>query len=163
MDTVLLQIKDIKGNSTLEGAADHIVLYSYSLGVMMQMNNDVGRTERTLGRPNFHEFTVVKATDQSTPALYAACAGGKKLGDAKISIGRNEDSKFMPLIEYTLSDAMISGITTSGSGDSNDSLSINFSKIATVYTQQKVDSTKKGSASFGWDLAANKAVTVSTS
>ncbi|MBB5417383.1 type VI secretion system secreted protein Hcp [Paraburkholderia atlantica] len=163
MDTVLLQIKDIKGNSTLEGATEHIVLYSYSLGVTMQMNNDVGRTERTLGRPNFMEFNVNKATDQSTPALYAACAGGTKLGEAKISIGRNENSKFMPLIEYTLSDAMISAITTSGSGESQDNVTINFSKITTTYTQQNVDSTKKGTASFGWDLAANKPITVSAS
>jgi type VI secretion system secreted protein Hcp len=163
MDTVLLQIKDIKGNSTLEGATDQIVLYSYGLGVQMQMNNDVGRTERTLGRPHFQEFSISKATDQSTPALYAACAGGTKLGDAKISIGRNENSVFMPLIEYTLSDAMISQISTGGSGESSDSVTINFSKITTTYTQQNVDSTKKGTASFGWDLAANKAVTVKTS
>jgi type VI secretion system secreted protein Hcp len=161
MDTVLLNINGIKGNSTLEGAADQIVLYSYSLGVSMQMNNDVGRTERTLGRPNFMEFNVSKATDQSTPALYAACAGGKKLGDAKISIGRNENDKFMPLVEYTLSDAMISTITTAGAGESNDNVTINFSKITTVYTQQSIDSTKKGTASFGWDLAANKALSAS--
>ncbi|CAM2197051.1 type VI secretion system tube protein Hcp [Paraburkholderia sp. A1RI_3L] len=157
MDTVLLHFKDIKGNSTLEGATDHIVLYSYSLGVAMPMNHDVGRTERTLGRPNFQDFVVTKASDQSTPALYGACAGGTKLGDAKISIGRNEGSKFMPLLEYTLSDAMISSINTSGGGESTDSVTISFSKITTVYTQQNVDSTKKGTASFGWDLAANKA------
>jgi type VI secretion system secreted protein Hcp len=160
MDTVLLNIKDIKGNSTLDGAADQIVLYGYSLGVQMPMNHDVGRTERTLGRPNFMEFSVSKATDLSTPALYAACAGGKKLGDAKISIGRNEDSKFMPMIEYTLGDAMISSINTSGAGDSTDSISISFSTITTTYTQQKVDSTKKGTAPFGWDLGANKALSV---
>ncbi|OXJ22626.1 virulence factor secretion apparatus protein [Burkholderia sp. HI2714] len=158
MDIVLLQLKSIKGNSVLEGAADHIVLHSYSHGVQMQMNNDVGRTERTLGRPNFSEFSVTKVTDQSTPALYEACASGDPLGDAKISIGRNEKGKFMPLIVYTLSDAMISAISTSGAGEPNDSMSIHFTKLATVYTQQNVDSTKKGTASFGWDLAKNNAI-----
>lgn len=155
MDTVLLKIKDIKGNSTLDGATDQIVLYSYSIGVSISMNRDVGNTERTMGRPSFQEFSLSKATDQATPALYSACAAGTKLGDATISIGRNENGKFMSLLTYTLSDAMISSITTSGGGESADTFSINFSKITTVYTQQNVDSTKKGTASFGWDLSKN--------
>ena len=124
MDTVLLKIKDIKGNSTLDGATDQIVLYSYSIGVQMSMNRDVGNTERTMGRPSFQEFSLSKATDQATPALYSACAAGTKLGDATISIGRNENGKFMSLLTYTLSDAMISSIATSGGGESADSFSI---------------------------------------
>jgi type VI secretion system secreted protein Hcp len=39
----------------------------------------------------------------------------------------------------------------------SDSFSINYTKIASEFTQQNSDSTKKGTASFGWDLATNKA------
>ncbi len=90
MDAVILQFKDVKGNSLISGFADGILLTSFSHGTLIPMGSDVAGTERTLGRPAFSEFACIKATDQST--------------------------------------------------------------------QQNVDSTKKGSASFGWDLSANKAV-----
>jgi type VI secretion system secreted protein Hcp len=160
MDTIILKFKDIKGNSLIDGFADGIALMSFSHGVSMPMGRDTSNTERTLGRPSFSEVQVSKITDQSTPALYSACAAGTKLGDATISIGRNEGGKFMLQMKYVLTNAMIANISTSGGGsDMMDSLSINFSQITSQYTQQKTDSTKKGTASFGWDLSTNKAAT----
>jgi type VI secretion system secreted protein Hcp len=162
MDTVILQFKDIKGNSLIDGYADGIILYSFSHSVSMPMNSDTANTERTMGRPTFSEFSITKATDQATPALYAACAAGTKLGDATISIGRNEGGKFMLLMKYVLTNAMISHISTGGgSSEMSDSVTIHFTQMTSQYTQQSTDSTKKGNASFGWDLAANKAVTAS--
>ena len=99
-----------------------------------------------------------KMTDQSTPSLYNACAKGDKLGEAVIHVGRNEAGVFMSLMKYTLANAMISNINTSGGGSlPSDSFSINFTKIMSEFTQQNADSSKKGTASFGWDLATNVA------
>jgi type VI secretion system secreted protein Hcp len=159
MDTILLQFKDIKGNSLIDGFADGIQILSFSHSVAMPMTSDSANTERTLGRPSFSEFSLNKSTDQSTPALYAACAAGTKLGDATISIGRNEGGKFMLHMKFVLSNAMVANIATSGGGsDMMDSLSLNFSAMTSQYTQQNPDSTKKGTAPFGWDRATNKAV-----
>jgi type VI secretion system secreted protein Hcp len=122
------------------------------------MAMDAANTERTGGRPAFSEMSVSKTTDQSTPALYQACAEGKKLGDATIHIGRNEGGAFMLLMKYTLSNAMVSGISTSGGmGLPSDALSINYTQIKSEFTQQNPDSTKKGTASFGWNIETNKA------
>jgi type VI secretion system secreted protein Hcp len=66
----------------------------------------------------------------------------------------------MSLIEYVLTDAMVSSISTSGGGGQpSDSFSLNYSAISLVYSQQNKDSTKKGSAGFGWDLVKNIAAT----
>jgi len=158
MDTILLQLPNIQGNSTINGYAGQIILLSFSHGVNMPMGTDVGGTERTLGRPSFSELSVAKATDQSTPALYGACAGGTKLGNATITIGRNEGGNFMQLIQYVLTNAMISAVSTSGGGtDAMDSLTLHFSAITMAYTQQKTDSTQNGVASFGWDIGLNQA------
>ena len=158
MDVIILDIKDVKGNCTMDGYADKIILNSYSHGVALPLSGDAANTERTAGRPQFSEMNFSKMTDQSTPSLYAACTEGKKLGDATIHIGRNEGGKFMSLMKYTLTNAMISNINTSGGGGvPSDSFSINFTKIKTEFTQQNADSTKKGTADFGWDLATNKA------
>ncbi|QGZ64856.1 Hcp family type VI secretion system effector [Paraburkholderia acidisoli] len=163
MDIVLLQIKDIKGNSTLEGATDQIVLDSFSFGLQLPMNHDVTNTERTLGRPTFNEFSFSKSTDLATPGLYSACAAGTKLGDATISVGRNENGTFMSLFKYVLSNAMISSVNTGGGGSSHDSFTINYTQVTCVYTQQNTDSTKKGNAPFGWDLTKNVAATPAAS
>lgn len=158
MDTILLQIKDIKGNAMIDGYADQIVIHSFSHSVSLPMGMDATNTERTLGRPSFREFTFSKSTDQSTPGLYAACTAGTKLGDATLSIGRNENGKFMLQMKYVMTNAMVSSIGTSGGGQMSDSFSLNFTQITSAYTQQNIDSTKKGNASFGWDLSKNVAV-----
>ncbi|MFM0008432.1 MULTISPECIES: Hcp family type VI secretion system effector [Paraburkholderia] len=159
MDTIILQFKDVKGNSLIDGFKDGIQLTSFSQSVAITMNPDTSNTERTLGRPSFSEFNLSKDTDQSTPALYAACTAGTKLGNATISIGRNEGGKFMLQMKYVLTNAMIANITTSGGGSSMmDSFTINFTAMTSQYTQQNADSTLAGTAPFGWDLTTNKAI-----
>jgi type VI secretion system secreted protein Hcp len=53
---------------------------------------------------------------------------------------------------------MVSSIGTSGGGEMGDTFSLNFTQMTSEYTQQNIDSTKKGNASFGWDLSKNVAV-----
>jgi type VI secretion system secreted protein Hcp len=163
MDTILLQLGTIQGNSTITGFANQIILHSFSHGVSLPIGMDTANTERTMGRPNFNEFSISKATDQSTPAMYAACAAGTKIGTATISIGRNEGGVFMLQMKYVLTNAMVSSISTSGGGEMMDSVSLHFSGITSEYTQQNVDSTKKGNAPFGWDLSINAALAVAAS
>lgn len=155
-DIILLEIKDIKGNSEVSDFADKITITSFSHSLSLPMQPDRTNRERTAGKPVFSDINLSKMTDMATPALYNACASGKKLGEAKIHIGRNMDGKYMPVLTYTLGDAMISTISTSGGGGiPSDSLTINFTSIKTTFTQQNKDATKKGEAPFGWDLAKN--------
>ena len=157
MDTIMLVIKDMTGNCTIKGFEKAIILQHFSHGVTLPLTGDAANTERTSGRPQFSEMSFSKMTDQSTPSLYNACAKGDKLGDAVVHIGRNEGGEFMLLMKYTLSNAMVSNINTSGGGggEPSDSFSINFTKITSEFTQQNADSSKKGTASFGWNLATN--------
>jgi type VI secretion system secreted protein Hcp len=158
MDVIIIDITGIKGNSTFKDFKDKVILNSFSHGVALPMSGDPANTERTMGRPQFSEMSFSKMTDQSTPLLYAACAKGAKLGTATVSIGRTESGAFMELLKYELENAMVSGISTSGGGGSpSDSFSLNFTQIKTYFTQQNSDSTKKGTADFGWDLKANTA------
>ncbi|MGI4859074.1 MAG: Hcp family type VI secretion system effector [Janthinobacterium lividum] len=158
MDTIVLSIDSISGNSTLKEFPGKIIVDSFSHGVAFPLGMDVANTERTKGRPVFSEISLSKMTDVSTPAIYMACAAGTKLGDATLNIGRNEGGKFMPLVKYVLGNAMISNINTSGGGGgAMDSFSINFTKITIEYSQQNPDASKKGSSTFGWDISTNSA------
>lgn len=158
MDVIILEIKNVNGNCQIDKYAGQIIIQSYSHGVSLPMQHDHANTERTAGRPQFTEMNFSKMTDMSTPVLYAACVQGRKLGDAKIHIGRNENGVFMSLMEYVLTNAMVSSITTSGGGGVPvDTFTLNFTKIVSDFTQQNADSTKKGVTNFGWDLQTNKA------
>lgn len=158
MDVIILEIPGVKGNCQIDKYTGQIIVLSFQHGVHLPMQMDVANTERTAGRPVFSEITLSKMSDMSTPVLYSACAQGKKLGDAKIHIGRNENGVFMSVIEYVLTNAMVSNISTAGGGGiPMDSFSLNFTKIKQTFTQQKSDSTKQGTADFGWDLETNKA------
>ncbi|CAG9252790.1 Hcp family type VI secretion system effector [Paraburkholderia unamae] len=159
MDTILLELKDIKGNSRLDEHTDKIIIESFSFGLALPISPDPAKSERTLGRPSFNEVGIAKYSDQSTPALYSACAAGTKLGDATVLVGRNEAGKFMLHMKYVLKNAMISVINSSAGGAMMDNLSINFTQVTAEYTQQDTTADKKGTAAFGWDLATNKAIT----
>lgn len=160
MDIIILEIASIKGNCIVEGFVGQTIIQSFSHSASLPMQMDRANVERTAGRPNFSEMSFSKMSDIATPALYAACVAGTKLGVAKIHIGRTESSKFMPLIQYVLNDAMVSNISTSGGGGQpSDSFSLNYTIITQVYSQQTQDAAKKGSAGFGWDLVKNIAAT----
>ncbi|HEY3599910.1 MAG TPA: type VI secretion system tube protein Hcp [Paraburkholderia sp.] len=162
MDTILLELTTIKGNSMIDQHADKIIVDSFSHSVSLPISSDAANTERTLGRPSFSEFQFSKVTDQSTPALYGACASGAKLGDANVLVGRNEAGVFMLHMKYVLSNAMVSHISTGGGGGMSDSFSLSFTMITAQYTQQKTTGDQQGTASFGWDLATNKDATPKT-
>ncbi|AQV98983.1 virulence factor secretion apparatus protein [Cupriavidus necator] len=163
MDTIILDIPEIKGSNKQQTgrAAERIQIYSYSLGVSMMVTNDPGNSKRTSGKANFQSMSMTKPTDQATPGLYAACAAGRSLGDVKLEIGRTEDGAFRSEMTYTLCDAIVEVIQTSGASESQDAFSLNFTKIMAFYTQQKGDAQKEGTASFGWDVAGNVACGVS--
>lgn len=148
----------IKGNCSINGYADKIIVNSYSHGVHLPLQHDASNTERTAGRPSFTEISFSKMSDLSTTELYKACTQGTKIGDAKLHVGRVENGTYMPFFTYTFTNAMISQISTSGGGGvPSDSFTINFTKIQCDYTQQQADSTKKGTGTWNWDLTTMKA------
>lgn len=164
MDAIILDLGDtIKGDSVLEGYADKIELMSYSHNVAMQVTNDVSNKERTSGRPHIGEFTVTKFLDGSTPTLNEYCCAGKSIPTATVSVGRNsgdDSGKIVPLIVYTLSNAIISNVSVSGGsgGKPVETLSLNFTSIKWELTSQKTDGTKEGTAAATWDLSNNKLI-----
>lgn len=156
MDTIILELPNVKGNSLIKDHTDKIIVDSFSISMSLPLTSDPANTERTLGRVSISEMAFSKSTDLSTCALYAACAAGTKLGDANVLIGRNEGGSFMLHMKYVLSNAMVSTFSTGGGGGGmSDSFSLNFTKITAQYTQQNPDSSVKGTAPFGWDLTSN--------
>ena len=148
----------IKGNCDITGYADKIIVGSFSHGASIPMQSDPSNTERTAGRPMFSEMSLSKMSDLSTTEMYKACSQGSKIGTVTLHVGRVENGKFMSFLKYELTNAMISSINTSGGGSGlpSDSFSLNFTKIKCEYTQQKSDSSKKGTGTWNWNMETMK-------
>ncbi|HMF94410.1 MAG TPA: type VI secretion system tube protein Hcp [Vicinamibacterales bacterium] len=159
MDVILLDIPDIKGQSTIKGFEDKIEILSASHGVAMQVTASPSSTERTSGRPNHQDLTVSKYVDLSTCPIIAACNAATNLKTITLTIGRNDAGTLLPYLVYTLDNTIVSSVSVScGSGDRpTETITFNYSKIKWDFTEQKADTGKKGNNGAVWDLATNTA------
>lgn len=157
-DVLILDIASIPGNCQITGYTDKIIVSSYSHSASIPLQQDASKTERTAGRPMLSELSFSKMSDLSTTAMYKACTQGTKLGLIKLNVGRVENGVYMNFFTYSMTNGMISRISTSGGGGiPSDSFSINFTKIQCDYTQQQSDSTAKGTGTWNWNIETMKA------
>jgi type VI secretion system secreted protein Hcp len=158
-DVLILDLgTTIKGNCTITGYADKVIVSSYNHSAALPMQMDASNTERTAGRPVFSEMQFSKMSDLATTEMYKACTQGTKLGTATLHVGRVENGKYMSLFKYEMANAMVSNIATSGGGGiPSDSFSLSFTKIKCDFTQQQSDSTAKGTGTWNWNLETMKA------
>ena len=159
MDVILLDIPDIKGQTTIKGFEDKIEVLSASHGVAMQVTASPSSSERTSGRPNHQDLTISKYVDLSTCPLIAACNAGTNLKTVTLTVGRNDAGAVLPYLVYTLDNAIVTSVSCSaGSGDRpTETVTLNYTKIKWDFTEQKADTGKKGNNGAVWDLAKNTA------
>lgn len=158
MDTLILDIPKINGESLLDGYKDKIEILSFSHGIAMQITGDVSNTERTSGKPNHQDFTFTKYMDASTPHLNDACNKATGLGSVKFFILRNDGTDMLILMEYEMSNAIISSVSIGGGGGDKpvETLTINYTALKQTYHSQKEEVGKKGKIETSWDLTTNK-------
>src|SRR5262249_32038506 len=116
MDVILLDIPDIKGQSTIKGFEDKIEILSASHGVAMQVTASPSSQERTSGRPNHQDLTVSKYVDLSTCPIIAACNAATNLKTITLTVGRNDAGTLLPYLVYTLDNTIVSSVSVSAGG-----------------------------------------------
>ncbi len=158
-DVIILEYPSITGNCQITGHTGQIIILSYSHSAALPMQGDIANAERTAGRPILSEISLQKMSDQSTTELYKHCTQGKKAVEAKLYVGRVEEGNLKKFFTYTLKNAMISSISTSGGGGlPSDSFTVSFSSLQCDFLGQKTDSSDGGQKTWNWDLAEMKSV-----
>jgi type VI secretion system secreted protein Hcp len=159
-----LKIDGIDGESTDASHQKWIQVLSFSTG----MSQPVSAVQSSSGgatsaRVNMQDFQIVKQLDISTPKLAEACCTGKHFPNIAVEICRAGNTK-LKYMEYKLSNAIISSISTGGTTGGDDlipteSVAFNFGKITWAYTAQKrEDGSGGGNTAAGWDLQKNAKV-----
>ncbi|MEY2620043.1 MAG: hypothetical protein RL522_3045 [Pseudomonadota bacterium] len=158
-DVIILEFTGMSGNCQIKDHKDKIIILSYSHSASLPMQGDIANSERTAGRPILSEIALQKMSDRSTTELYKHCTQGMKAAEAKLFVGRVEEGNYLPFFTYTMTNAMISSVSTSGGGGlPSDSFTISFSALKCEFQGQKTDAQAAGTATWNWDLAGMMAV-----
>lgn len=114
------------------------------------------------GKATFHDITITKTIDRSSPTLQKAAAAGTHFRDAVIELVKaGSDGKPSTYYRVTMSDVFVSSdkINTNGPRPT-ESLTLNFTKIQYEYANKNADGSagNYNQAPEGWDVKANVAM-----
>jgi type VI secretion system secreted protein Hcp len=154
---MFLKLDDIKGEAHDAKHKDEIDVLSWSWGVTQSGTTHAGGGGGS-GKANFQDLTVTKWVDLASPKLLSAASTGKHLKEALLTV-RKAGDKPLEYLKITLTDCLISSVTTGGSGADDrltENIGINFAKVKFEYTAQKPDGSAGGVMPFGYDIKKNE-------
>ncbi len=111
------------------------------------------------GKASFHDVTFTHHVDKSSPLLMKACATGKHVREATISV-RKDGKGQQEFLVITMMDVLVTSValSVSAEGDATmESVTLAFAKVDLEYKPQKADGSLDVGVHFVYDLKANKA------
>ncbi len=151
-----LKLDGIPGESTAEGMAKQIGVYSFSWGASAPASVSSGAGGIAASKVNISSFSFMKQVDKASVPLFQACCEGKHIKEAVLTLRKQTGTAQEGFLIYTLKDVMVESVQTSGSSGSDDtpseSLSLVFAKIEIEYKSQGADGKLKADGQASWDL-----------
>jgi type VI secretion system secreted protein Hcp len=157
MADMFIKIGDIKGESADVKHKDEIDVLAWSWG-MSQTGTTHKGTEGGAGKVNVQDMSVTKYVDKATPYLMEACATGKHLREAVLTVRKVEDSP-VQYLKIKMTDVLITSVATGGSAEDErvkENVSLNFAKYKMEYTPQMPDGSAGAAVTTGFDITTNK-------
>jgi type VI secretion system secreted protein Hcp len=151
-------IDGIKGESSDGSHKEAIDVLAWSWGMSQSGNTHVGGGGGS-GKVNVQDLSFTKYIDKATADLMAACAAGKHLKDAKLTVRKAGGDNPLEYMKITLEDVIVSSVSTGGSGGEDrltENVVLNFAKFTVEYNPQDNKGGGKGPARMAWDIPANK-------
>lgn len=153
---IFIKIGDLKGESIDDKHKDEIQVLAWSWGMSQSGTTHAGPGGGA-GKASFQDLSITHYIDKSSPNLMMACANGKHFSEALLTV-RKAGEKPLEYLKITLTDLIITSVTTGGSGGEDrltENVSLNFAKFKVEYTPQKKDGTGDAPVTIGWDIAGN--------
>lgn len=154
---IFAKIGDIKGESLDSKHKDEVEVLSWSWGVSQSgsITRGGGGGE---GKASFNDFNFTHHVDKASPVLMTACATGKHIKEATITV-RKAGKGQQEFLIVKMSDVIITGVTPSGTGDGAaiaENVAIQFAKVELEYKPQKADGSLDAGVFFKYDIKAQK-------
>lgn len=153
---MFIKIGDIKGESLDKTHKDKIDVLAWSWGMSNAGSAHVGGGAGA-GKVNVQNLSLTKYMDSASADLMLACCNGKHFGEALLIV-RKAGSNPVEYVKVTMSDLMITSVSTGGSGGEDrlvENVTLNFSKVKVEYTPQDAKGSAGKTMEMAWDIAAN--------
>src|ERR1019366_1706706 len=105
--SIFLNIKEIPGESMVDGFTGQIEIDAFSHGVSQSVAANVSNQERTTGVPTISDIMCQKEADKATATLIEACLKATVFTEGVLTACRNDAGATIPLITYTLTNVII--------------------------------------------------------
>lgn len=155
---IFLKLDGIKGESKDAKHKGEIALESFQWGLANGGTMGFGGGGGA-GKVSFHDISISKQADSSSPSLMQACAGGTHIKSGVLTV-RKAGGKQEEFYKISLTNILVSSITNTGAhtGTPNEMVSLNFEEIKFDYKEQGADGKLGGVVKFGWNLKQNQKV-----
>jgi len=156
---MFIKIEGVDGESTDSGHRDEIDVLAWSWG-MTRGGAAKGASRRPPGT-ELSDLSLTKYLDKATPGLLQACANGKVLPKATLTV-RKAGSRGLEYLVIELTGVMVTAVDTGGSGGDDrltEEIRLNFTEIKMTYTPQRADGSPGAAQEFGWNVREGRSTT----
>ena len=112
------------------------------------------------GKANVQDLSFTKYIDKASPKLQLLCLNGKNTtGDAVLTVQKAGETP-VKYVVITMTDFIISSVSTGGSGGEDrltENVTLNFATVKFEYSPQKADGTADTAIPYTWKIAENVA------
>ena len=153
---MFMKIDDIKGESKDKANKDQIDVLSWSWGMSNSGSAHTGGGAGA-GKVSVQDLSFTKYIDKSSPDLMLAACNGKHFKEAKLTI-RKAGEKPLDYLVVTMSDVLVSSVSTGGSGGEDrltENVTLNFAKAKVDYKEQTSTGGGGATPSMTWNIAEN--------
>lgn len=153
---MFIKIEGIKGESRDHKHAGEIDVLAWSWGMSNSGSAHQGGGAGA-GKVNVQDLSITKYIDKSTTALMLYTSNGKHVPSALLTV-RKAGEKPLEYLKITMTDVLISSLSTGGSGGEDrltENVTLNFAKVKVEYQSQKQDGSGEPGGEYGWDIAGN--------
>jgi len=151
------RIGALKGESRDKTHKDKIDVLAWSWGMSNSGSAHVGGGMGA-GKVNVQDISITKYIDKVSTDLMLACCNGKHFPDAQLII-RKAGEKPLEYLTITLTDVLITAVSTGGSGGEDrltENVTLNFAKVKVDYKEQTATGGAGVTPTMTWDIAQNE-------
>ncbi len=153
---MFIKIGKLEGESNDNTHGGEIDVLAWSWGMSQSGTMHAG-SGGGAGKANFQDISVTKYVDKSSTDLMLACSCGEHYPEAKLTV-RKAGKSPLEYLKITMTDVLISSVSTGGSGGEDrltENVSLNFAKVKVEYTGQKKDGAADKTLEYTWDIQKN--------
>ena len=153
---MFIKIGDLKGESRDKTHTQEIDVLAWSWGTSNSGSAHTGGGAGA-GKANVQDLSFTKYIDKCSPSLMLACCQGSHYPSALLTV-RKAGGKPLEYLKITMTEVLISSVSTGGSGGEDrltENVSLNFAKVQVDYVEQKPDGTEGDKPTMTYNIAEN--------